>query len=74
MYISNQFQYFDYGPDENIDVYGKVTPKQVDVSVLRSKGVPMALFSVEEDLLSPLPHARYLAELLGPETVRLHHV
>ena len=62
IYNAKQFQYYDYGADENIIHYGRTEPPQIDL--LKINGIPIAMMVGKADLLGDVTDALWLKDQL----------
>jgi len=64
---------FDYySPAENIRHYRQAKPRLIDLTPLKTLGVPVSLFVGRNDILATTKDCRRIHEWLGPDTVHLY--
>jgi len=67
---SGEFRQFDYfSAADNYQKYGSSTAPAIDVSKISQTKVPIGMFVGDQDSLSEFSDTKYLADLLGPQTV-----
>ena len=60
---SGRFQDFDYGYQQNMDIYGSQTPPEFDISQIA--GIPIAIFEEELDFETAEPDNEWLMQQIG---------
>ena len=69
LFFSDRFQEFDFGWEQNFRVYGQGEPPEIDLTPIRDNGIPIALFSGNEDLLANKQDVEWIHEQIGPALV-----
>lgn len=67
IYRANKFQRYDYGQEANMNIYGQITPPEIDLSLI--KGMKIAQFVGKYDQLSDPTDNAWLTQQLAPNLI-----
>lgn len=67
IYRANKFQRYDYGAEENLEIYGQISPPEIDLTKVR--GIKIAQFVGEVDSLSDVTDNQWLTAQLGQNII-----